>query len=205
MKVFFDPDGPVMQVLRRVTDLMMLNICFFLCCIPVLTVGASATAMYAVLLSPGEDRVCRRFFRAFRRNFRQGTILGLLLMAIGVVLVLDFRMMGSLEGYALVKYLLYLAGLVWLGVSSFSFGLTARFDNTVVQTLKNALLLAVSMLPRTVLMVLIDAAPLILLLAAPDWFGRSLILWPLVGFAACAWGKVWVLKDVFASLEKTKQ
>ena len=49
-------------------------------------------------------------------------------------------------------------------------------------------------------MVLIDAAPALLLLAEPELFGRSFIAWLLVGFAACAQAKVWVLRDVFAAL-----
>ena len=202
MKNFFNPDGPLMQLLSHISRLMALNICFLVCCIPVVTAGASLTAMYAVLLLPEDGGTVSRFFREFRRNFKQSTILWLLLLGAGVVLLLDYQLMGNLDGYAAVNYLLYLAGLVWLGVSCYAFGLTAQFENTLGHTLKNALLLAFSMLPRTVLMVLIDAVPLILLLVSPEWFGRSFILWPLLGFALCAQLKMWVLKDVFASLAK---
>lgn len=201
MKNFFHPDGPVVRFLGRIAELMALNLCFLLCCLPVVTIGASVTALYGSLFTREEEGAFRRFFRRFRENFRQGTVLGLILGAIGLVLVLDFQLLGQLEGrFALVKYLLYLAALCWAGVSTFAFGLAARFRNTLGRILKNALLLAVSMLPRTVLMVLIDLAPALLLLTAPELFGRSFIVWLLVGFAACAQAKVWVLKDVFAAL-----
>ena len=127
-------------------------------------------------------------------------ILGLILGAVGCVLALDLYYLPVLaEGFALVKYLLYLAMFTWIGVSSYAFGLAARFENTIGRTLKNALLLSVTMLPRTVLMVVIDAAPL-LLLFAPDWFGRTFIIWFLLGFSLCALMKVWVLRDVFSGL-----
>ena len=100
---------------------------------------------------------------------------------------------------------MYLAALCWAGVSSFAFGLAARFRDGLGRILKNALLLTVSMLPRTVLMVLIDAAPALLLLVAPELFGRSFIAWLLVGFAACAQAKVWVLRDVFAALPEKEE
>lgn len=206
MKSLFHPDGPVVRFLGRIAELMALNICFLLCCLPVVTIGASVTALYGSLFARDDQGAVRRFFRQFRGNFRQGTVLGLILGAIGLVLIMDFQLLSQLEGsFALVKYLVYLAALCWAGVSSFAFGLAARFRDGLGRILKNALLLTVSMLPRTVLMVLIDAAPALLLLVAPELFGRSFIVWLLVGFAACAQAKVWVLRDVFAALPEKEE
>lgn len=201
MKSLFQTDGPLFRALSWLSELMALNICFLVGCLPVFTIGASITALYASLFFREEGEGARRFFREFRRNFRQGGILGLILGALGLILLLDYRFLGLLgQGYAVFRYLLYLAGLIWVGVGCYAFGLTARYENTVVRTLKNALLLSISMLPRTILMVLIDLAPLLLLLVSPELFGRSFILWLLVGFAVCAYAKVWVLKDVFSAL-----
>lgn len=206
MKSLFQMDGPLFRALSWLTELMALNLCFLVGCLPVFTIGASITALYASLFFREEGGGVRRFFREFRRNFRQGVILGLILGALGLILLLDCRFLGLLgEGYAAAQYLLYLAGLIWVGVGCYAFGLTARYENTVVRTLKNALLLSISMLPRTILMVLIDLAPLLLLLVSPELFGRSFILWLLVGFAVCAHAKVWVLKDVFSALPGGKK
>lgn len=206
MKSLFQMDGPLFRTLSWLSELMALNLCFLVGCLPVVTIGASITALYASLFFREEGGGVRRFFREFRRNFRQGVILGLILGALGLILLLDCRFLGLLgQGYAAAQYLLYLAGLIWVGVGCYAFGLTARYENTVVRTLKNALLLSVSMLPRTILMVLIDLAPLLLLLVSPELFGRSFILWLLVGFAVCAHAKVWVLKDVFSALPGGKK
>lgn len=198
MKSIFNPEGPVVRFLGYIAELMALNLCFLLCSIPVFTVGTSITALYGALFLREGGGAFRRFFREFRRNFRQGTLLGLILGAAGVILVLDYQLLGQMEGYALVKYILYLAGLCWLGVAATAFGLTARYEDKLGRTLKNALLLSFSALSRTVLIVVIDALPLLLLLLAPDLFGRSFILWLLLGFALCAQLKVWVLKDIFS-------
>ena len=206
MKSLFQMDGPLFRTLSWLSELMALNLCFLVGCLPVFTIGASITALYASLFFREEGGGARRFFREFRRNFRQGVILGLILGALGLILLLDCRFLGLLgQGYAAAQYLLYLAGLIWVGVGCYAFGLTARYENTVIRTLKNALLLSVSMLPRTILMVLIDLAPLLLLLVSPELFGRSFILWLLVGFAVCAHAKVWVLKDVFSALPGGKK
>ena len=206
MKSLFQMDGPLFRTLSWLAELMALNICFLVGCLPVFTIGVSITALYASLFFREEGGGVRRFFREFRRNFRQGVILGLILEALGLILLLDYRFLGLLgQGYAVFRYLLYLAGLIWVGVGCYAFGLTARYENTVVRTLKNALLLSISMLPGTILMVLIDLSPLLLLLVSPELFGRSFILWLLVGFAVCAHAKVWVLKDVFSALPGGKK
>ena len=202
MKSIFNPDGAVVRFLGRIAELMALNLCFLVGCIPVFTVGASITALYGALFRQEGDGAFRRFFREYRRNFWQGTALGLILGAAGVVLVLDYQLLGQMEGYALIKYVLYLAGLCWLGIAATAFGLAARYEDSLGRILKNAFLLSFSALSRTVLLVVIDTLPLLLLLLEPDWFGRTFILWLLLGFALCARLKVWVLKDIFSIIPK---
>lgn len=50
MGKIFDMDSPVMRVLNRVGDLLILNVLMIVCCIPVITAGAAFTAMHYVLL-----------------------------------------------------------------------------------------------------------------------------------------------------------
>ena len=45
---FFNYDSPIMQFLTRLTDLFILNFLFLICSIPIITIGASATALYSV-------------------------------------------------------------------------------------------------------------------------------------------------------------
>lgn len=201
MQTIFRPDGPVFRTLSKLAELMALNVLFLLCCLPVVTAGASITALYGALFLPEEGGAFRRFFREFRRNFRQGTVLELILGGLGLLLLADVWLVQQMEGYALVKYVLYLSVLLWLGVSIYAFALAARFTDQTRRVLKNALLLSVSMLPRTVLLVIIDILPVLMILLVPDVFLRFLILWLLVAFAGCAWLKTWVLTDVFRQLK----
>ena len=73
---FLDMDSPLMRVLNRVGDLMILNILMIICCIPVITVGAACTGMHYVLLKMVRDRegyLVRGFFKSFVMNFKQAT------------------------------------------------------------------------------------------------------------------------------------
>lgn len=202
MKSLVNQDGLLFQIMSKIAELMILNICFLICCIPCVTIGASVTALYASLFLADGGSMTKRFFREFRRNFKQGSILGIILGGILLILLADVRLLEQMEGYSAVKYGIFLAGLLWLGVSTYAFGLTARFDDPIGRVLKNAVLLSISMLPRTAFMTVIDALPLIILLQNPELFSRLIIVWFLLGFAVCAWLKTWMLNDVFRALNK---
>lgn len=65
MSSFFNMDSPVMRFLSRLCDLMILNILCLICCIPIVTIGASITALYSVTLKmvKGEDSyIAKGFF-----------------------------------------------------------------------------------------------------------------------------------------------
>ena len=69
MGKFFDLDSPIMRTLNRLADLMWLNILTLLCCLPIITAGASLTAMHYVLLKMvrnEESYISRAFFKSFK-------------------------------------------------------------------------------------------------------------------------------------------
>ena len=75
---FFSLDSKFMQALSRIADLILLNLVFLVTCIPIFTIGAASAALYSVAFRLGTEReegVFRCYFRAFRNNFKQGTIL----------------------------------------------------------------------------------------------------------------------------------
>ena len=92
MKIF-DIDGPVIQFLNKMADLMLINILTMVCCIPIITAGAAFTAMHYMALKIVRDEECyitRGYFKSFRENFRQSTIIWLLLLLVAVILGMDF-------------------------------------------------------------------------------------------------------------------
>lgn len=160
----FDPDAPLSRILIRIFDLLVLNICFILCSLPVFTIGASLTALYTVALAM-EDRsgILRRFFRAFKANFRQATVIWLILLVVGVLLGIDLFWLKNADMAlsVLLHVVLYITICFVLGTASFVFPLLAKYDNSIFATLKNSITFAVFAFPSLLLLILADAIPVI--------------------------------------------
>lgn len=83
MRGVFNPDSPMMRALGVVWDLIVLNLLFLVCCIPVVTIGPAITALHYVTTKMAGEKdgtpVVGNFFKSFRANFRQGVLMGILL------------------------------------------------------------------------------------------------------------------------------
>ena len=85
----FEEGSPFQGFLNKVTDLLILNLVTLLLCLPVITAGAALTAMHYVLLKMvrGEEGyIVKSFFRAFKREFRQATVMWVMFMALAALM-----------------------------------------------------------------------------------------------------------------------
>ena len=92
MSNLFNLDGPVLQFINKIVYSVYLNILWFVCCIPVVTVGASTTALFYVTLKISkneEGSITKAFFHSFQQNLKQGTLIWLILLALGIILGID--------------------------------------------------------------------------------------------------------------------
>lgn len=205
MRFLFDPDSSVMQFLSRLCDLVILNIVFLLTCLPIFTIGAANTALYDVVFrmdTDREERLLRTYFRSFKENFRQGTAIWLALLLFGAascVNMVKFSEIGGIFGYFLFLMAM-LALMIAVLVFSYGFPLLSRFSNSTGNMLKNALLLSVANLPRTIVTAVVNCFPWALLLVNLYAFIRLGLLWFILYFAAAAYFNSRVLKKVFDSL-----
>lgn len=199
MRSLFDPDSLFYKILLFLTDLVVLNVLFLLTCLPVFTIGPSLTALYTVAFRLGTSRegsVTRDYFRAFRANFRQGVGLGLLATVWVAAAALCLYWAAQQNGPVLVGFV----SVVCLGVMTlgYVFPLLSRFDNTSFATLKNALLLCLGHLPRSLVVGAVNVLPVILLLTYPATFFELGLIWVLVWFSASAYGNCRLLAGAFA-------
>lgn len=199
---FLDMDSPLMRVLNRVGDLLILNILMIICCIPVITIGAAYTGMHYVLLKMVRDRegyLVRGFFKSFVQNFKQATliwILMLLVIAVYVGDILIFNYSGMEFPKAVVVAVLAVA-IILLMMAVYVFPLQSRFENTIRNTLRNALILAFANLPKTLLMMVLYALPLVIC-----YFSTYAMLFVfLFGISAPAYGAAWLYSGIFKKLE----
>ena len=188
MREFFNLDGPVFVWLNRIADIMILNIIFLVFCIPVVTIGASFTAMSYVTLKMSEGKegyIIRSFWKSFRQNFRQSTIMWLILAAFGALLGVDFYMVQQASGtsWTIMQYIIFVGALIWVILFLYAFPLQARFFNPVMTTLRNALLVAFANAPRLILMIAVCAGAVVITLWNTSTFVWAILFWMVIGFA----------------------
>ena len=208
MHNLFHYENPFIQFLVRVGDLMILNALFILCSLPVVTLGASLTALHRVtqnMLFEQEEPLLKAFFRAFRQNFRQSTLAWLVELVVIVSLVCDVLLVMAYfdGGLAKAMYILVaVLAILVVGVFSYLMPLIARYENGMRQQVYNAVVLAIIKLPKTVLLMLLNLLPVILLLISVPVFVQTLIFWVIIGFAFVSFLTSSILKPVFQQLEK---
>lgn len=185
---FFDLESPLMQILNKVADLMILNILTVFCCIPIITAGASMTAMHYVALKMARNEECyiaRDFFKSFKLNFRQGTAIWLIELFISLILTGDFLIMSRTEMSFgnVIKVILTVIAFLALFTFMFVFPVLAKFENTVMRTIKNAFFIGVLQFPKTIAMMVLAVLPLVLFLFFPQitpivfLFGMTVPAW----------------------------
>ena len=164
---FLDIDSPFMQVMGKVADLMILNLLTIVCCIPVITAGAAFTAMHYQVLKIVRNEECyvaKGYFKAFRENFVQSTVIWLIMLLIALVLAGDFYVMYSsgAEFHMIFKAIMGAISIFAVFTLLYVFPIQAKFANTVFRTIKNALAMSILLAPKSVLMLILYLIPLAL-------------------------------------------
>ena len=212
MNRIFGMDSGVMRFLTLVANLAILNVLFIVCSLPVVTLGASLTALNYVALQmirQEDSYIMRGFFRGFKQNFLQATAIWLILLAAGIFLWLDYWSVsqyftGAMRTVMLVG--LTVLAVMWVMVFLYVFALQARYENTVKQTMKNALFMALLRLPYTVVLVLIDALLPLLPVFLPQTAPMVLVVWMVCGFAAVAYvGDLLVNRAFLKTFEEERE
>ena len=189
MDRLFNMDNKFFTVMGHVADLMILNIVFLICCLPVVTIGASLTALHYVTLKMvrnEESYIVKSFFKSFKQNFKQATIINLIMLLFGGLLYLDLNIINNMSGsMASVLHVLFITfGIVYFVIFLYLYPVLAKFYNTIKHTFRNAFLMSIRHLPYTVLMALITAAPVaIFFIPTTQVQSIVLLLFILMGFS----------------------
>lgn len=189
MDRFFNMDNKFFAVMGRVADLIILNVIFLICCLPIVTIGASLTALHYVTLKMArneESYIVKSFFRSFKQNFKQATIINIIMLLIGAVLYLDMHIVTGMSGsLSQVLYIIFIAfGFLYLIVFLYIYPVLSKFYNSIKNTFRNAFLMAVRHLPYTLLMAVITVAPAsVLLIQNFQVQSTVILLLLLMGFA----------------------
>ncbi|HCI73393.1 MAG TPA: hypothetical protein DHV42_02495, partial [Lachnospiraceae bacterium] len=207
LRGIFSLDNPVMRFLSRVADVMALNLLFIICSIPIITIGASLTAMYYCLFKIKEEEegyLVKKFFHSFKQNFKQATLMWLIFLVFAIALILEFVMYRTVEGTmgSVVRAIVLVGAIFWYLIGTYAFALQSRFFNSIRNTLANAILLLFANGPRSIAIIGLTAAIVVFTLMQTStvvvW--NLILLWILFGFAAIATINVQFLYPVIRKL-----
>lgn len=200
-------DNIVVRVLFKIFDLILLNILWILFSLPIITIGASTTALYSVTMKcvlGEEGYIVSDYYRAFRKNLKKSTIVFMVLMLTGCVLLADLRITINFHG-SMMKYVLFEGILIVCAVYIFElvfiFPVISINKASLWTVMKNALVIPVKHLPVS----------LIVIACAVGSFGATLInrmtimfgglIWSFIGIALVAYVQSFFLVSIF-SLKK---
>lgn len=196
-------DGKFVKVLNRIADLVGLNLLAILFCIPIITIGASITAVYGYIFRIQEKRegyLTKDFWKLFKECFRSSTIIYLVGVAVVAMLYLDYQIFATDSRLDILQVLVVAGGILVAEIFTYAFPMESYFENSLKATVKNALLLGISNIPYTLLMLGINVFPFFLIARIPVTFG----IWFLIGISGVAWINSFFLKKIFSKVRIRK-
>lgn len=197
---FFSPDSKFAQVMTSVGEMMLLNVCWILASLPLVTLGAANVAMYTImgrrLRSEGSGTVIP-FFKAWWGNLKQGSLFWIAQAFVSCSL-------GSILLLPLPTFLKVVAGILLVLVTllfAIIYPQIARFRNRWLVYLKNALILMIANPGWVLLDVLLLLSPAIGFALAPVEFLRFGFIWILFGFSGLFYLSAMIAQKILMPLE----
>ncbi|MCR5448274.1 MAG: DUF624 domain-containing protein [Solobacterium sp.] len=163
----FSYDSKFSQLFLKLSYACWLNMMWMICSLPIITIGASTTALYSVTLKIADEResnITRQFILAFRDNFKQATRIWMGLLLAGILIGGDFyvvlHMRSMTTGSLAIMWTMNLAlliaiSIIYVVILVYVFPLIARFENTDKAMIKNSLLIGIHYLFCTITVVAI--------------------------------------------------
>ena len=203
---FFNYDNPVWRFIGKLGDLILLNVLWTVCSIPVFTIGAATTAVYYVTLKmvrDENDSTIRSFFHSFKDNFKQATVIWLIFLAVGLMLAFDiwFFVTGQAPVPGTLGNLMTaIAGgltILYIFAYTYVFPLQARFYNPVKYTIRNAFFMSIRHLFQTIGIVCMDILIVVGAVASLFYMPQIFALFILFGMPLTAFANSYLFVPIF--------
>lgn len=189
----FSSDGWFARIFGTIGDIIVVNILFIICSIPIFTMGASMSAMYYTLLKKqrtGETGgIIKLFFRGFKDNFKKSTIAWLLFLLIAFVFSLDFNLFG--KGGPQENKLMYYTSVIFFilicFIAIYLFPVISAFENTLKNLILQSIYMAAKNFIFTIIIMILYTLPVYFLLASPQVFMVGIFILIVCGFGLIAY------------------
>lgn len=202
MKDLKIPELPVALLGMRLLNMLKLNILFVLCCLPIITIGPALSALYYVVNLYAEeksDEVAKPFFRAFRRDFWQGLLLGLFVLFLtGLAFYNGLFLFANYAGRIHPIWIPFLVLLLFLAAMYvYSFPMLSRYQLHFMEILKNSLILFWRNLWASLGVLLVHSIPFLLVYLYPGAAAEIIFLWILIGCSLTASVSIKIIMKIF--------
>lgn len=166
----FDADNAFFRFMTRVADALILNLFFLITSLPIVTMGASYTALYyycTKAVGNEEGYLWKSYWKSFKTNFVQGFLLEAIFAIVGVILYVDIKYLYNKAftdgtfGWNILFFIV--VGMAVLAITTFmyAFPVLSRFDNTTFHIIRNAAFMSIRHMAHTVPLLLIFGVALL--------------------------------------------
>ncbi|MBQ3135243.1 MAG: YesL family protein [Oscillospiraceae bacterium] len=197
----FSYDSKLMQMLDTLGNTIMLTALFILCCIPIITIGAAFTALFAACRAQTRGKGCfRAYFKAFKDNFLRATLLWVLFAALIYLCIGAAINLYQMDGSLAVFIMAVVGGSLLLTLLTMCLLFYSRFECTFRQLIKNGVVMVLSFPVRSLLIALLSWLPVLGFFAYPDYVAALGIVWVTLYHGTAGAVCVWFMKRPFARL-----
>lgn len=200
----------IFQKIDKFGDLFFLNLLFIISCVPIITIGAAVTALYAYTIKLAKDEettLWKGYWKAFKDNFKPATKAWIVVLVFAAILyvlyVASFGITGI--GYSVILVIMAFIAIYLSFTLPLLFPMIARYENTTANMFKNAFLIAISNLGSWLYLFFIWAIPIALYATNKTILYYTWVLWLVILVAVLAYAGSFVINKLFAKIEEAME
>lgn len=210
MENLFRYDSKFWEILEEISDIVILNFLFIIFSIPIITIGASSSALYTVSLKKTNEEnisVFKEFMRSFKSNFKISTLAWIFTIILASMLFLDFYISNliSIKFIGLVlKFISTLVSILLIFNITYLFPMISKFDNKLKNTIINSTIISIQYLPYTIIMSILNILWIVLLFLLFNSYHYILFFYIIIGFGIVSYINSIFLNKIFLKLYTVK-
>ena len=210
MENLFRYDSKFWEILEEISDIVILNFLFIIFSIPIITIGASSSALYTVSLKKTNEEnisVFKEFMRSFKSNFKISTLAWIFTIILASMLFLDFYISNliSIKFIGLgLKFISTLVSILLIFNITYLFPMISKFDNTLKNTIINSTIISIQYLPYTIIMSILNVLWIVLLFSLWNSYHYILFFYIIIGFGIVSYINSIFLNKIFLKLYTVK-
>ena len=169
-------DAGIMKFLSKVSDICIISILWLICCLPIVTIGASTTAAYYTMVKVVKREIGtlhKEFFRSFRMNFKDSIVINLIYLFLMIILAFNIYMMYQQIGnpednFAFQMFFIYLALFILVFIAAiYTYPMLSRFEMSKIRLIKLSVLAMFHNFPISLLLVAIFVLSFLVIVMLP--------------------------------------